>query len=183
MQNWIKKHQYLSAFLLSFLLGLIITVPWIIQGNGIFTFLADYNAQQIPFNIYMSDAFANNNYLWNWYNDLGASFIGSFGLYNLFSPFTMILWIFPAKFVPYLMGPMFIIKYGVAGLTSYLFLKRYVKNFKYALLGSLLYTFSGFQLTNIVFYHFHDVVALFPLLLWLVCCICSSPPQTGSSIR
>lgn len=166
MQNWIKKHQYLSAFLLSFLLGLIITVPWIIQGNGIFTFLADYNAQQIPFNIYMSDAFANNNYLWNWYNDLGASFIGSFGLYNLFSPFTMILWIFPAKFVPYLMGPMFIIKYGVAGLTSYLFLKRYVKNFKYALLGSLLYTFSGFQLTNIVFYHFHDVVALFPLLLY-----------------
>lgn len=166
MKSLIEKHKYITAFLLSLLLGLSIILPWIIQGNGVFTFLADYNTQQIPFNIYMSDAISNNNYLWNWYNDLGASFIGSFGLYNVFSPFTIILWLFPAKIVPYLMGPMFMIKYGIAGLTSYLFLKRYVKNYKYALLGSLLYSFSGYQLTNMLFYHFHDVVALFPLLLF-----------------
>ena len=166
MRKWIKSHQYLSAFFLSFLLGFFITIPWIITGKGIFTFLADYNTQQIPFNIYMNNAISNNNYLWNWYNDLGASFIASFGLYNLFSPFTMILWLFPAKYVPYLMGPIFMLKYGVAGLTSFMFLKRYVKNYEYALLGSILYAFSGFQLTNILFYHFHDVVAFFPLLLY-----------------
>ena len=78
----------------------------------------------------------------------------------------MILWLFPAKYVPYLMGPIFMLKYGVAGLTSFMFLKRYVKNYEYALLGSILYAFSGFQLTNILFYHFHDVVAFFPLLLY-----------------
>ena len=166
MKKWIKSHQYTAAFLLSFVLGFLIIIPWIISGKGVFTFLADYNTQQIPFNIYMNNAISNNNYLWNWYNDLGASFIGSFGLYNLFSPFTMILWLFPAKFVPYLMGPVFMLKYGVAGLTSYMFLRRYVKNYKYALLGSILYAFSGFQLTNILFYHFHDVVAFFPLLLY-----------------
>lgn len=166
MKKWIKSHQYATAFILSFLLGFFITIPWIITGKGIFTFLADYNTQQIPFNIYMNNAISNNNYIWNWYNDLGASFIGSFGLYNLFSPFTMVLWLFPTRYVPYLMGPIFILKYGIAGLTSFMFLKRYVQNYKYALLGSILYAFSGFQLTNILFYHFHDVVAFFPLLLY-----------------
>lgn len=29
----------------------------------------------------------------------------------------------------------------------------------------MLYAFSGFQCCNLVFYHFHDAVALFPLLL------------------
>ena len=58
-----------------------------------------------------------------------------------------------------------IIKFGVAGLTSYLFLKRYVKDKKLVLLGSLLYSFSGFQLTNMLF-HYYDSVVLFPLLLY-----------------
>ena len=31
---------------------------------------------------------------------------------------------------------------------------------------SLLYAFSGFSQINLLFYHFHEVIALFPLLLW-----------------
>jgi len=161
-----KKHPYIIAFLLSLVLGLMIVVPNIIRGGGIFTFVSDYNAQQIPFNIAMSRAFKNGSFIWNWYNDLGASFLGSYGLYNIFSPFTMILWLFPTKWAPYLMGPIFALKYAIAGLTSYMFLSRHVKDKKWALVGCLLYAFSGFQFTNTLFYHFHDVVAFFPLLLY-----------------
>lgn len=114
----------------------------------------------------MNYSLKNGSFLWTWYNDLGSNFIGTFSFYNLFSPFNMIGYVFPEKFFEYLIGPIFILKYGVAGLTSYLFFKRYVKNKNYALIGSLLYSFSGFQLTNILFYHFHDVFALFPLLLY-----------------
>ena len=161
------KKPWLVAFLLSLALGCLIVVPNIILGGkGIYTLFADLNIQQIPFNKMINNALKSGEFLWTWQNDLGSNFIGTFSFYNLFSPFNIIGYLFPADWFPYLLGPIFILKYGVAGLTSYLFLKRYVKNPKYAIIGSLLYTFSGFQLTNILFYHFHDVVAFFPLLLY-----------------
>lgn len=39
------------------------------------------------------------------------------------------------------------------------------KNSKFAILGRILYSFSEFQSTNLLFFHFHDIVAFFPLLL------------------
>ena len=162
----ILKSNAVKAFMLSFLLGTIIILPNIIEGRGIYSLIADFNVQQIPFNKIMNDSLKEGSFLWTWYNELGNSFIGSFSFYNLFSPFNIIGYIFPSSWFEYLVGPIFILKYAIAGLTSYLFLKRYVKNENYAILGSLLYSFSGFQLTNMMFYHFHDVVALFPLVLY-----------------
>lgn len=155
-----------QAFILSFVLGTVIILPNIIDGKGIYNIWADFNVQQIPFNKIINDSIKEGSILWTWYNELGSNFIGTFSFYNLFSPFNIIGYIFPSNWFEYLIGPIFILKYAVAGLTSYLFLKRYVKNKNYAIIGSLLYSFSGFQLTNILFYHFHDIVALFPLLLY-----------------
>ena len=123
----------------------------------------------------MSDAIKEGSFLWTWYNELGSNFIGTFSFYNLFSPFSLIMYLFPVGFIPYLNGIFMILKYGVAGLISYLFLKRYFKDYKYAIIGSLLYTFSGFHLNNILF-HFlnslsfcHGVLSHFynPLLFFL----------------
>ena len=83
----------------------------------------------------------------------------------IFSPFNVFTYLFPARWYPYLCSFLTIVKFGVGGLTSYLFLKRYVKNKKLVLLGSLLYSFSGFQFTNMLF-HYYDSVVLFPLLLY-----------------
>ena len=58
-----------------------------------------------------------------------------------------------------------ILKYGVAALTAYAFIQRFVQYKPYALIGALLYAFSGFQMVNLMYNHFHDAVALFPLLL------------------
>ena len=161
-----KKKDLLIAFLLSTILGCLITIPNIIVGKGIFSLIGDFNFQQIPFLMTINNHIKSGEILWTWGNELGSSFITSYAFYNLLSPFNIITYLFPASFVKYLVGPMIILKYGVAGLTSYLFIRRYTKTNKAALIGSLLYAFSGFQLTNILFYHFHDIVALFPLLLY-----------------
>ena len=140
----ILKNKLLLSFILSIILGSIIVVPNIIVGHGIYSLSADLNEQQIPFNMIINESLKNGSFLWTWFNDLGSNFIGTFSFYNLFSPFNIIGYLFPSTWFPYLIGPLFILKYGIAGLTSYLFLKRYVKNKNYAVLGSLLYAFSGF---------------------------------------
>ena len=161
------KNKMWQAFILSFILGCLIIVPNIILGgHGIYTLRDDFDYQQIPFGMMINHSLKTGNILWTWFNELASNFIGTFSFYNLFSPFNLISYLFPAKIYPYIIGPIFILKYAVAGLTSFLFLKRYVKNKNYALIGSLLYAFSGFQLTNILFYHFHDIVAFFPLVLY-----------------
>lgn len=162
----ITKNKILFAFILCGILGCLIVLPNIIINKGIYSLVKDLNYQQIPFNKVINYSIKHGEIFWTWYNDLGSAFLPTFSFYNLFSPFNLITYLFPETWFEYLIGPIFILKYAFTGLTSYLFLKRYVKNKNYAVLGALLYTFSGYQLTNILFYHFHDVVCFFPLLLY-----------------
>lgn len=167
MLKKIYNNKALLAFLCSFILGSIIIVPYMIIGKGIFTLWADYNIEQIPYAQLMNYSIKEGSIFWTWNNELGSNFIGTFSYYNLFSPFSMIGYLFPYRWYPYIGGILTILKFAVSGLTSYLFLKRYVKNKNYAVLGSILYAFSGYQLNNMIF-HFYDPVALFPLLLYAI---------------
>ena len=161
----LKNNNYFKVIILSLIMALLIIIPQIIKGNGILNIFSDFNYQQIPFSIEVNNSIKSNNIQYDWNNDLGTSFIGSYSFYNLGSIFFIISLLFPATVFPYLIGPLLIIKYVVAALLAYIFIKRYVKNQNYAIVGSLLYAFSGFQITNMLFNHFHDVVAFFPLLL------------------
>lgn len=153
------------AFMCCFILGILVLLPYIIQSGGFLTFVNDYNYQQIPFNMYCIEAIRSGNVIWDWNTDLGGSFVGNYAFYTLGSPFFWLLSLFPSSFVPYLLGPVLALKYGVAGLTSFWYLRRYTQKNNYALLGAVLYAFSGFQAGNLLFNHFHDAVAFFPLLL------------------
>ena len=64
-----------------------------------------------------------------------------------------------------MMGFLYILKYMIASITAFYYLKMFVKEEKFAVLGALMYAFSGYQTVNLMYYHFHDVVALFPLLM------------------
>ncbi len=161
----VLNNKYVLTIIFSLIIAASIIIPRIIQGNGILTISADFNYQQIPFGINLNELIKEGKINWNWVNDLGSGFVGSFSFYNLGSIFFWITLIFPSKVYPYLIGPIMIIKYIIASLTAFIFLKRYVKNKDYAIIGALLYSFSGFQITNMLFNHFHDVVALFPLIL------------------
>lgn len=160
-----SKGMYLQAFLLGTAVAATFFIPYIIVGNGYFLFYGDFNVQQVPFYQMCHDAVQNGEIGWNWYTDLGANFIGSYTFYLLGSPFFLITLLFPSAVVPYLMGPLLILKFGTATLTAYCYLRRFVRKQESAILGGLLYAFSGLSVYNIFFNHFHEAIILFPLLL------------------
>ncbi len=163
-------HFYRMVLLWSFIISACITLPFILfeyfrTGSAVFLYYGDYNAQQIPFYENCIRMVQEGNFGWDWVTDLGSNFIGSYSYYMLGSPFFWVMCIFPSTWAPYLMAPMYMVKYIVAAVLAYTYLQRFVKNKNYAVIGALLYSFSGFQIYNTFFNQFHDVVALFPLLL------------------
>ncbi len=164
-----QKHhsgeKYLQAFCIGAVLTLVFFLPFVIAGKGLFVYYGDYNVQQIPFYQLAHEAVRSGNMGWSWLTDLGANFVGSYSFYLLGSPFFWLTIPFPNWLVPYLMVPLFALKFGVASLTGYAYIRRFTKTPDFALIGGLLYAFSGYMIYNIFFNHFHDVVAFFPLLL------------------
>lgn len=145
---------------------LFILLPALVIGKGRLFMNADFNAQQIPFNILCNKAIKNGEYFWNWQTDLGSNFISSYSFYTIGSPFFWLLMLVPSEFVVYALGPILILKFAVAGFSSFLYLSQYVKNKENAYVGTILYTFSGFTFSTLFYNHFMDVIALFPFLLY-----------------
>ncbi|MBR6533396.1 MAG: YfhO family protein [Clostridia bacterium] len=160
-----KKEKALSTFLLALLTAACLFVPYMILSEGYFTFYGDFNVQQIPFYQKCHEAIKSGNIFWDFETDLGANFIGSYSFYLLGSPFFWLTIPFPNSFVPYLMGPLLILKFACAALTAYFYIRRFTRTPEAARLGGLLYAFSGFSVYNIFFNHFHEAIILFPLLL------------------
>ncbi len=160
-----KKEKALSTFLIALFTACCLFVPYMIMSEGYFTFYGDFNVQQIPFYQRCHEAIRQGNVFWDFGTDLGANFIGSYSFYLLGSPFFWITLPFPNSFVPYLMGPLLILKFACAALTAYYFIRRFTRTPEAASLGGLLYAFSGFSVYNIFFNHFHEAIIFFPLLL------------------
>lgn len=163
-----QKNYGLTAFLLGLLISALLFVPIIIQNNGVFMYYGDFNVQEIPFYQMIHDAVLSGNTNWSSTTDLGSATISSYSFYLMGSPFFLLTLLFPSGAVPFLIGPVFMLKFACCSLTSYLYLKRYVKNRMFAVAGGLLYAFSGFSIYNIFFFHFHEPMIVFPLLLLAV---------------
>ena len=160
-----QKEKKMFTFLAASITAVCLFVPYMIMSEGYFTFFGDFNVQQIPFYQMCHAAIREGNVNWNWLTDLGSDFVGSYAFYLLGSPFFWVTLIFPNSFVPYLMGPLLILKFACAALTGYLYIRRFTKTAYAASLGGLLYAFSGFSVYNIFFNHFHEAIIVFPLLL------------------
>ena len=153
-----------AAFLIALLVAAAMFLPFVIFDRGYFIYYGDFNVQQIPFYRMAHDAIRSGNTGWSWTTDLGANFIGSYSFYLLGSPFFWVTLLFPSAAVPYLMAPLLILKLSLSSLSAYLFLRRFARP-DAALLGGLLYAFSGFSIYNIFFNHFHEAIVYFPLML------------------
>ena len=161
----LKKNYFLRTFLWGLGLAFLFFLPWMIYNDGYFFFYGDYNVQQIPFHQMIHDSIREGNIGWSYTTDLGANIIGSYSFYMFGSPFFWAMLPFPSTVVPYLLAPMLMLKFALAALGAYTFLRRYVKNQDYAVLGALLYAFSGFGIYNIFFNHFHEAMVTFPFML------------------
>ncbi len=155
----------LWTFLIALATALAMFIPAIITGHGYFIFYGDFNVQQIPFYQYCHNAVRSLDFGWSWESDLGSNFIGSYSFYLLGSPFFWLTLPFPNHIVPYLMGPLLILKFSCAAVTAYLFIRHFTARNETAMIGGLLYAFCGFSVYNIFFNHFHEAIVLFPLLL------------------
>ena len=160
-----KRPYALYAFLWAFLLSAFIVVPVMIYDHGYFLYYGDFNVQEIPFYQLAHDSIRSGDIGWSHLTDLGANFIGSYSFYLLGSPFFWLTIWMPSSWVAYSIGPLLMLKLGFASLTSYIYIRRYVRDKKYAVIGGVLYAFSGFSVFNIFFFHFHEAMIFFPLLL------------------
>ena len=157
---------YLAAFLINLAAGLMSFTWTIVQQGGLFSLAGDFNSQIVPFSMMANDAIKSGNTGWAWSIDLGSGFLGGMHYYTLGSPSFWLSMLFPSGAFMYVVGWLYVLKYAVAGLTSFAYIRRYVKDPYAGLTGCVLYAFSGFMATNLLFYIFHDVVALFPLMLY-----------------
>lgn len=155
-----------QAFLINLIVALAVICPFMIADGGIFAITNDFNFQTIDFGIAINDAIKSGNGIWSPYIDLGSNIVSVYSWNNIASPFYIWTLLFPAEYYPYLIGYAYMLKYAVAGLSSYLYISYFLeeKKKKWAILGSVLYSFCGFQCVNMIF-QFHDIVALFPFLL------------------
>ncbi len=159
------KERYLAAFLLGFAVFIVTAIPVMLCEKGYFIYYGDYNAQQIPFYALANDAVRNGQLGWNWYTDLGSDLLTSYSFYLIGSPFFWLTVLLPRWLVTYSMPVLLALKHGFASLTAYIYIRKFVRSKNAALTGGLLYAFSGFQVFNLFFNHFHDVTAFFPLML------------------
>lgn len=160
-----QKEKYLFVFLASFIILAIIYIPILIYNKGILLYYGDFNSQQLMFYEHAHDYVREFGFGWDWGTDLGSDIIGAYAFYLYGSPFFWLTIPFPSGAVVYLIPWLLCLKTAVAALTSYAFLRRFVKSPNAAAIGAMLYAFSSAQIYNMFFNHFHDVSAFFPLVL------------------
>ena len=169
--------KFWQAVGLCALTAAIFFLPFYLLDGGFFHYAGDFNSQQISFYRYMNGFVKGAGYpdsafagaprnTFSWATDLGSGVMNAYSFYLYGSPFFWLSVLLPQSWLPYMMVPLLVLKFGVAGGGAYLYLRRYVKNANYAVLGACLYALSGFAVYNVFFNHFVDVVALFPYLLW-----------------
>ena len=170
-----KQDKFWLTVALCALTAALIFLPFYLLDGGFFHYAGDFNSQQISFYRYMNGFFKGAGYpagyqgvknTFSWATDLGSGVMNAYSFYLYGSPFFWFSLIFPQNWLPYLMVPLLVLKFAVAGGGAYKYLHRYVKDPNYAVLGAALYAFSGWGLYNIFFNHFIDVLALFPWMLW-----------------
>ena len=154
-----------KMFLGGVLIYFLAVLPFLIRYKGLFFYYGDYNVQQVPFLIFAHRAVRRGRFFWNPLVDLGGNMTGVFAFYLWGSPFFWLTIPFPESWLPYMPPFLMALKYGTAAATSCAWIRTQTRSDKAAVLGSFLYAFSGFQACNIVFQHFHDVTAFFPLYL------------------
>ena len=170
-----KQDKFWLTVGLCALTAALIFLPFYLLDGGFFHYAGDFNSQQISFYRYMNGFLKGSGYpagyggvrnTFSWATDLGSGAMNAYSFYLYGSPFFWFSLLFPQNWLPYLMVPLLVLKFAVSGGGAYLYLRRYVRDPNFAVLGAALYTFSGWGLYNIFFNHFIDVLALFPWMLW-----------------
>ena len=164
----------LSVLLLGLALSLMALAPALLPYGGRFVTRGDFIEQQLPF-ILEARRILRQGASYSFSTFLGAPSVGSYAFYTLGSPFVWPLALLPRDLIPFGIAFMALAKHALCMLTSFLYLRRMTGSCEKGLLGALMYTFSSFTIVNTQFYHFTEVIAVFPLILWALECFMTRP--------
>ena len=156
-----------NIFFISFLIIACAVLPVMIVNGGNFYLVGDYMTQQIPFIKECKRMLLSGKPFWSCNTFFGTNFLGTYSFYNYASPFYWPLFLVPENYLGTALGITFALKHAVAALTSFVYLKKHIKTPYFAFVGAMLYAFSSFSTDSSFYYHFIDVIAVFPLVLYL----------------
>lgn len=166
MEKKIKRNELVKIFFIAFGIFAAAIIPQLLFTGGMWVYYGDFNVQQIPFYMHVHEAVRKWNIFYDWSTDLGGSLVGCYSFYLLGSPFFWITVPFPTSFIPYLLPWVAALKYALMALFAYIYARKYLRTETGAYAAALLFAFSGYQGAVLVYNHFHDFVAFFPL--WLI---------------
>lgn len=161
-----KTTNFKLVALLSFLITAVAIIPVLIMHKGNLFLVGDFISQQVPFIKECRRVILSGTPFWSANTFLGANFIGTYSFYTYTTPFFWPLLLTPEKYIGIGIAVMFVCKHVVAALTAHLYLSKHTKNINFAIIGSLMYAFSSFTMDSTFYYHFIDVIAFFPLVLY-----------------
>lgn len=152
--------------LIGVFIGIIAFAPIWLRHGGQYMEYGDYFLQYVPFIKELKRMVGSGSLSWSWNSCLGDGFIGAYSYYTVFNPFAWIVALFPDDYILY--GTLFatLLKLAISMIGAMLYIRCFCKKDSYALIGALLYTFSGFTLVNTNFYFFLDVIAVFPFAMY-----------------
>ncbi|KRO14475.1 YfhO family protein [Lactobacillus helveticus] len=170
MNNYFNIHKLFTTkknllFLLSFILpGLIFFSYFFYTKNGVLT--VDLGQQYVDFLAFLRHNLFSHplRLIYSFSNGLGGSMLAT-DAYYLFSPFNLLLFLFPQNFLAQVILVIIGLKIAAGGLTSYYYWQQKTAKPFYALATSSAYALSGYVIAN----HFNlmwlDSVILLPLLI------------------
>lgn len=162
-----RKKEYLVVAGLSLFLSLIMFKDVILNNNSILWFYGDSVEQQYEFLLGYWQMFRDGSFkLWQWSLGYGANQL-SYVFYNLFSPFNLLILIFPKECIRYAFLYLTIIKFCVFSICSYLWISKISNDKKTAIVLSLLLTFCGWNLFYLQ-YNFLDPLVFYPIILYFI---------------
>lgn len=125
----------------------------------------DIAHQMLPFVYETKRMFGSGTPFWSWNTYFGDNFYASYAYYTVFNPFTWINCLFPYRYLGVGFTIVLYLKLLVCGYVSQEYLKKLGFTERLSLIGCLLYTFSSWAITNLIFYMFLEPMILFPFLL------------------
>lgn len=126
---------------------------------------SDFLNQQIPFIIETKRLLSSGTPFWSWNTFSGGNFIAQYSFYTITSPFVWIAILFPYKYLLWSILLSLYLKFTAGAIFAYIFLRKIGYTNNLATIGSLLYVFSCFFISNLFYFHFAEPIIMFPLLL------------------
>ena len=174
-------------FLILIAIGFGFYLVMLIENNFSLAYGGDYSAQYIPMGYHVWDYYhewikTGHFTLFDTTLYLGANSFGSNAYYGLFSPFNLIICLFPRRFVPQAVAICSIIKLACAGSFFSIYMQKAfnVKDRTGHICG-IAYAFCGWGAFYLWYNNYQDILVFFPLVLlgvertikdqkpWLLC--------------